>query len=180
MIFGDIFWQPKLTNVLRELDDKIITNMELEFSKIMGFEVKCSIIKFDEEHWQVSYNGFSKEKSRKASIKFIMDFFDRCTCTRDYSTRFDLDKPIIKICDIMIHPEGQGLGSEIIEHFLQEINKTQFEQIILKAQDEFAGKFWGKFGFVYKNKTSPTMPSMYLNLYPRKEKKIDINWKSYN
>lgn len=176
IMYWDISWQPKPTIVLRNTNEKILSSMELEFSEIMGFKVKCSITKLNEvEHWQVSYNGFSTEESRSAKLKFIIDLYDQSINKLDYTTRFNLDKPIIKICDLIISPEGEGLGSQIMNHFLQGVKKTKFEKIILKAQDEYAGKFWGKFGFVYKENTSLTMPSMYLDLNSSHQQEIKVN-----
>lgn len=179
-MYWDISWQPKPISVLKNTNEEILSSMELEFSEIMGFKVNCSIVKLNEiEHWQVSYNGFSTADSKPARLKLIMDLYDQSINKMDYTTRFNLDKPIIKICDLIISPEGEGLGSQIINHFLQEVKKTKFEKIILKAQDEYAGKFWGKFDFVYKKNTSLTMPSMYLDLNSshQQEIKVNINYK---
>lgn len=170
-----LWWEPRLTNVIRNTDEKILSNMKQRFSEIMGFEVKCSIVKLFEnergcEQWHVTYRGYSKDESRQASVQFSTTFYDESVRSRERTTRFLLDKPIIKICDIIVHPKREGMGSQIIDHFIREVKKTQFEQIILKAQGGSVGEFWSKFGFLYKDKTSQTMPSMYLDLNPQKKK----------
>jgi GNAT superfamily N-acetyltransferase len=163
MEYWDI-WQPKLTYVLKNTDEAQFHQLAAVFSEIVGVGVKVSIVK-DKERWMLFYNPV-----REGSFRFYFSLHDP-TAEEYLTSDFEIDRPTIQIHDLFITPTGQGLGTKVLFAFLEKMQDTDYEQIVLRAESERAARFWRRFGFHYKEDTSLDMPSMSLDLYPLKGKR---------
>lgn len=151
--------QPKLTHVLKNTDENLFQELAKDFSAIIGSPVKVSIVK-EKERWMIFYNP-----SGEGLFRFYISLHD--PSMKEYLTSdFELDRPVIQIHELFVHPIGQGLGTQLIFKLLDRIQDTKFELIVLRAESERAARFWIKFGFEYKEDTTPYMPSMSLDLVP--------------
>lgn len=156
-------WPPKITNVLKTTNDQLFHEIAKNFTLIMGTEVAVSIQKY-EDSWRISY-----QINDGRSLKFNFSLYDPANKVYLYSG-FEIAEPAIDIHELLIQPQGQGLGTRIMFAFLEKIETTPFTRIVLRAGNQDEAKFWERFGFQYKTGTSPYLPGMYMDLSPRPRK----------
>ncbi|CAH1202964.1 hypothetical protein PAECIP111891_02174 [Paenibacillus allorhizoplanae] len=118
-------------------DEKILCNLVHLFSEITGSEIRINNgygINLNNKWSQVNFMG----KGIQLNIWFDKKYH--------YANEYYIEQRVIKICYFSVYPQGVGLGTKIIHTFLQEMNKTSFEKIILDSK-ESAVEFWRKMGF---------------------------------
>lgn len=153
-------WQPRVTIALKSINKESFINLAFEFQNIMGFEI--------EPYWN-EYNhevSLSYVCNRRGFFKFNTHLYDKPTEFYDSYSQSDINSAAVVIDDFILGPKGQGFGTKIIKRFIEEISKTNFNMIYLRAQDERAATFWRKFGFASIAYTSAGMPAMKLTLNP--------------
>ncbi|WP_064091547.1 GNAT family N-acetyltransferase [Rossellomorea aquimaris] len=171
MYYWDI-WQPKLTTVLKNTKESIFEEFRAAISEEVSQESELNIIKY-EEYWMV-YCNFG-------GSHLWFSLHDHNHNFKYSASGFDIDCPIVDIHDFLIYPKGEGIGTKIIQLFLETLRKTKFEKIILKAESERAGRFWEKQGFTFKEKPPYSgMPSMFLfnNRLPKKDLELNIRYRN--
>lgn len=166
-----LFYQSKVTNVLRNTDEQIFITLAEDYSIIAGTLAEVSIIK-EEEFWSITYS-FPQQSLSRVNIKLHDPKKLR------YKAGFSFEEPLVEIQNIYLFPQGTGVGTRLINRLIEVLNKsTSFRRIILRAECERAAKFWNKLGFEYlKEKNRSHMPSMYLNLlgWKKEKKSLKIN-----
>lgn len=154
----ETLWQPRVTEALKSTNKESFLSLAVEFKYIMGFEVKP--IWIDYNH-RVS---LSYVCNRKGFFKFNTNLYQRPTEFYNGYSKSNINSPAVIIKDFTLEPKGQGFGTRIIMRFIEEISKTNFDMIYLRAQDEGAATFWQKFGFMPIAEYSVGMKAMKLNL----------------
>lgn len=166
MEYWDI-WQPKLTHVLKNMDEAQFHELAKTFSEIVGVGIKVSIVK-DKERWMLFFNPV-----REGAFRFYFSLHDP-TKLEYLTSDFEIDRPTIQVHDVFVSPQGSGLGTKVLFAFLEKMQDSKFEQIVLRADSDLAARFWRRFGFQYKEDTSLDMPSMSLDLHPLKGKRAAV------
>ncbi|HEY8911303.1 MAG TPA: hypothetical protein VIM51_13650 [Desulfosporosinus sp.] len=151
--------QPRVTTALKSISKESFLSLAVEFKDIMGFEIKP--IWIDYPH-RVSLSYVSHRG--KGYFKFNTHLYDKPTEFYDRYSQSQINSPAVVINDFILEPNGQGFGTKIITRFIEEISTTSFPLIYLRAIDERAANFWGKFGFLPIANTSEHMPSMKLQV----------------
>jgi hypothetical protein len=162
-----MFYQPRLTKMLKSMDKTSFDILGKKFEEVLGYPIRVSVVESEEEKWTVYFNGDGKG----SSIRFILYVHDPST-EKFGAAMLEIQQPTIEIVDFVMYPHGQGLGTKIIKqlfHFLEE-QKWGFKMMMLMAQDEKAARFWKKVGFKITNSGSSLSMIKPLNF---KEKKPD-------
>lgn len=152
--------QPRVTTALKSINKESFFSLAIEFKVIMGTDIESSWIDYNNE---VSLSYVS---NRGAFFKLNTHLYDRPAKFYDDYSQSDINSASVVIHDFILGPKGQGLGTKIINKYIEEISKTKFNIIYLRAQDGRAANFWRKFGFVPIADTSVGMPAMKLKLNP--------------
>lgn len=105
-------------------------------SLLLGEQVK--IHRHFNKHWYIEYFG--------GGLEFYFVLFDPIN-EFEHPDGFCLDRPLIRIIFFAVFPHGQGLGSEIMRLFIDQVRGTVFERIVLRARDDQAARFWLHTGF---------------------------------
>ncbi|MED4601601.1 GNAT family N-acetyltransferase [Paenibacillus validus] len=166
-------WQPKVTNALKTINDQLYHKLAADFSLIMGAEVFVSILKH-EDSWKICYQAPHSESDL---FTFIFSLYDPAKKEYLYSG-FEIEEPTIDIHKLLVLPQGQGLATQIMYKFLEKMTEMQsFSRIVLRAESKDEAKFWQRFGFQFKARTSPYLPAMSLDLKPDigKSKSLHVN-----
>ena len=153
--------QPGDTTALKSINKESFLSLAVEFKDIMGFEIKPIWIDYN-HRMRVSLSYVSNRGG--GLFKFITNLYEKPTEFYISYFKSDLNSPAVIIKDFILEPKGQGFGTKIIKRYIEEISKTNFNMIYLRAQDERAANFWRKFGFVTIAESSVGMKVMKLNL----------------
>jgi len=153
--------QPRVTTALKSINKESFLSLAVEFKDIMGFEIKPIWIDFS-HGVSLSY----RSKRGGGFFKFNTHLYDKPTNFYDSYSQSDLNSPVVLINDFILEPKGQGFGTKIIKRFIEEISKTNFNMIHLRAQDERAANFWRIFGFIPISESSVGILAMKLDLNP--------------
>lgn len=170
--WSEMFYQPKLTYLLRNMDPSSFDVLGKKFEKILSYLIEVYVSDSEKEKWTVYFNGHGNG----GSIRLILYLHDPSEETFG-AANLDIDKPTVEIVDFVMFPQGRGLGTKIIGALIKylESHDWGFEMLMLKAQDEKAASFWRKAGFTEVKNSPKYCPSMIMPLRVReKENKINI------
>jgi hypothetical protein len=170
--WSEMFYQPKLTNMLKNMDPSLFDALGKKFEKIMSYPIQVYVSENDDKKWTVYFNGHGKE----GSIRLILYLHDPSSETFG-AANLDINKPTVEIVDFVMSPQGKGFGTKIINVLINyiELNNWGFEIMMLMAQDEKAATFWRRVGFTEVKNSPRHCPSMTMPLrVQEKENKITI------
>jgi hypothetical protein len=169
--WSEMYYQPKLTYILKNLDTSSFDELGKIFEEILGYPIEVHVNKSEKERWTIAFNGHGK----RSSIHLRMSLFD--PSSEIFEANLYIKEPTVEILHFIMEPKGQGLGSKVIRKLINFIEASQwgFEMLILMAQDRKAASFWEKVGFKEVEGRLSNMASMTLPLVKNiKENKVPI------
>jgi hypothetical protein len=168
--WSEMYYQPKLTYILKNLDTSSFDELGMTFKEILGYPIEVYVNKSEKERWTVAFIGHGTG----STIKLNIALFD--PSSKIFEGNLDIKKPTVEIVHFIMQPQGQGLGSKVIRELISFIEASQwgFELMILMAQDRKAASFWEKVGFKEVNDSLSMTLSLVKNI---KENNVPIKVK---
>ncbi|MGG0887937.1 GNAT family N-acetyltransferase [Brevibacillus parabrevis] len=168
--WSEIYYQPKLTYVLKNTNPAYFQQIGKHFESILGYQVQVYCNRSDKERWTVSFNGYGEGSSLRL-ILYLHDPSEKTYGAAD----LEIHQPTVEIVDFIMNPKGHGLGSKVIQALINDVEKIEdgFVMMMLWAQGERAANFWRKVGFteVWDGSVSMVRPLQK----SEKEKKVSVN-----
>ncbi|WHY93120.1 GNAT family N-acetyltransferase [Neobacillus cucumis] len=172
LFWGEMYYQPKLTYILKNLDPASFDELGKKLEIILGYPIEVYVNFSDKERWTISFNGHGIG----SSIRLILYVYDPSVETFG-AADIEIINPTVEIVDFVVHPKRKGLGTKVINQLIDFIEDKNwgFEIMILKAQDLKAASFWSKVGFTEEERYPSYTPSMTRPLIKRiSEPKMSI------
>ncbi|OMF34613.1 hypothetical protein BK133_12545 [Paenibacillus sp. FSL H8-0548] len=148
--------------MLSTIDYSIFKAYNEELSKIMKHTIEYDTSEQKDE-LLVTYRSSVFNKSQ-SNLLFKIVIFDKANSFVDQHTLMLITGPTLKIQDIIINPQQQGFGTQVIEEFKRYFSNLRVPRVILKSEDTEVASFWEKQGFIYEidnHAVSPYSPRMH-------------------
>ncbi|MCP8970425.1 GNAT family N-acetyltransferase [Ectobacillus ponti] len=149
----------RASGLSHRLGRKLFQRLAAEFSELTGYHFEA---KFSDEAHYISIHGQKDD----GYVRFLLQLQDAISYKDVQTGSYIRQEEAIRITDIFVSAQGQGIGSALVRHLLMRLREMGIGKVVLEAGSGQAVAFWHRFDFRIDpvHSPSPERPAMYLRL----------------